>query len=50
MSDEYKPSTHENESEVRPKKGGKVKRHCLRFWWAYLIALICIIVLAVCLM
>lgn len=49
MSDEYKPSTHENESEVRPKKGGKVKRHCLRFWWAYLIALICIIVLAVCL-
>ena len=22
--------------------------HCLRFWWAYLIALVCIAVLVVC--
>jgi len=49
MSDEYKPTALENETEVRPRKGGKFKRHCARFWWAHLIVLICIIVLAVCL-
>ncbi|KAJ9138271.1 hypothetical protein NKR19_g7907 [Coniochaeta hoffmannii] len=47
MSDDLKPTTMEQEREVKPKKGGKVKRHCLRFWWAYLIAFIIIIVLAV---
>jgi len=50
MSDDLKPTTMEQEREVKPKKGGKVKRHCLRFWWAYLIAFIIIIVLAVVLM
>jgi len=47
MSDEYKATA--TETEVRPKKGGKVKRHCVRFWWAYLIAFVCIAVLVVCL-
>lgn len=35
-----------------PVKTGKRKtcmRHCKRFWWAYLIAFICIVVLVVCL-
>jgi hypothetical protein len=50
MSDDYKPAVTQREEEVRPKKGGKVKRHCLRFWWAYLIAFIIIVVLVVCLM
>ncbi|KAB5581056.1 hypothetical protein GE09DRAFT_948954 [Coniochaeta sp. 2T2.1] len=46
MSDEFKATT--TEQEIRPqKKGGKVKRHCLRFWWAYLIAFIIVVVLAV---
>lgn len=49
MSDDYKPSVTQREDEVTPKKGGKVKRHCLRFWWAYLLAFVCIVVLVVCL-
>ncbi|OIW35653.1 hypothetical protein CONLIGDRAFT_66848 [Coniochaeta ligniaria NRRL 30616] len=49
MSDEYKPTVSERETEVQPRKGGKVKRHCLRFWWAYLIAFVCIVILVVCL-
>jgi t-SNARE complex subunit (syntaxin) len=36
--------------EVPPKtKKHTVARHCKRFWWAYLIVLICIVVLVVCL-
>lgn len=50
MSDEYKPSVTQQETEVRPKKGGRIKRHCLRFWWAHLIAFIAILILAVCLL
>ena len=50
MSDEFKATTSEQEREIRPKKGGKVKRHCVRFWWAYLIAFVIIVVLAVVLM
>jgi hypothetical protein len=45
MSDDYKPTT--TEQEIQPKKGGKFKRHCGRFWWAYLIATIIVIVLVV---
>lgn len=49
MSEEYKPNVTQGEDEIRPKKGGKVKRHCLRFWWAWLIAFVCIVILVVCL-
>jgi len=49
MSDDLKPGVGQQEHDVRPKKGGKVKRHCLRFWWAYLIAFIAIVILVVCL-
>jgi uncharacterized protein YqhQ len=50
MSGEFKPTAHEQERELHPKKGGKFKRHCLRFWWAYLLAFIIIAVLVVVLM
>jgi t-SNARE complex subunit (syntaxin) len=52
MSDSLKNNTEAQETEyaVKPTKRARAKRHCLRFWWAYLIALICIIVLVVCLM
>lgn len=50
MSDEYKPTVHQQEAEIRPKKKGGAKRHCLRFWWAYLIAFIAIVIVAVCIM
>jgi hypothetical protein len=51
MSDSLKNNTEAQETEyaVKPTKRARAKRHCLRFWWAYLIALICIIVLVVCL-
>jgi hypothetical protein len=51
MSD--KGTAYEQRAEVAPVKKGKRKtcmRHCKRFWWAYLIASILIIVLVVCLM
>jgi competence protein ComGC len=50
MSD--KGAAYEQRAEVAPVKKGKRKtcmRHCKRFWWAYLIASILIIVLVVCL-
>lgn len=51
MSEEGKPAAQEQEMEMRrATKGGKVKRHCFRFWWAYLIALIIIVVVVVCCM
>jgi t-SNARE complex subunit (syntaxin) len=52
MSDSIKNNTEAQETEyaVKPSKRARTKRHCLRFWWAYLIALICIVVLVVCLM
>lgn len=50
MSEEGKPAAQEQETEMRTAKGGKVKRHCFRFWWAYLIAFICIVVIVVCCM
>ncbi|RKU46505.1 hypothetical protein DL546_008516 [Coniochaeta pulveracea] len=51
MSDSIKNNTEAQETEyaVKPSKRARTKRHCVRFWWAYLIALICIIVLVVCL-
>jgi hypothetical protein len=51
MSD--KGATLEQRNEVAPVKKGKRKscmRHCKRFWWAYLIAFVLIVVLVVCLM
>jgi competence protein ComGC len=50
MSD--KGAVHEQRNEVAPVKQGKRKscmRHCKRFWWAWLIAFIAIVVLVVCL-
>lgn len=50
MSD--KGAALEQRNEVAPVKQGKRKtcmRHCKRFWWAYLIAFVCIVVLVVCL-
>jgi len=47
MSDDGKPVVSQQEAEVRPKKGCKFKRHCGRFWWAYLLAFVIIAVLVV---
>lgn len=34
---------------VRPTKKRRCMAHCKRFWWIYLLALICIVVLVTCL-
>jgi hypothetical protein len=48
MSDKGE-GAHVTDSAVKPKKSKTCMRHCKRFWWVYLIAVICIIVLVVCL-
>ena len=44
MSDD-KPVVAQQEG-VKPQRGG-AKRHCAKFWWAYLIAFIVIVLLVV---
>lgn len=49
---EGKPELDQRDHEVRAVKPTKKRRcmaHCKRFWWIYLIAVICIVVLVVCL-
>merc|ERR1712000_630808 len=36
-------------SGTRPSKKRRCGAHCKKFWWAYLIAFCCIVVLVVCL-
>lgn len=53
MADDKETSVqaHENTAAQVPlTKKRKCAQHCKRFWWAYLIAFICIVVLVVCLM
>lgn len=35
--------------EKTPTLGQKAKRHCMRWWWVYLLIFVCIVVLVVCL-
>lgn len=52
MADDKETSVqaHENTAAQVPlTKKRKCAQHCKRFWWAYLIAFICIVVLVVCL-
>ncbi len=50
MSDLDKTSTTQAETvEKTPRKRGCVG-HCLKFWWAYLIGFVLVVVLVVCLM
>lgn len=43
-------SDHEHlDGSPRPTRKRRCMGHCKRFWWAYLLALICIVVLVVCL-
>jgi len=50
MSDNGKISDHHAETAVekKPKKRGCMG-HCIKFWWAYLILFIVVVVLVVCL-
>jgi len=48
MSEHDKPASSQDERPYVPRRR-KYINHCARFWWAYLIVVICIIVLVVCL-
>lgn len=49
MSDKAYAQEDPNVTPVKLSKRRKLANHCKRFWWAHLIALICIVVLVVCL-
>lgn len=44
-----KDTTQKSENAATGGKKRACVTHCKRFWWAYLIAFICIVVLVVCL-
>ncbi len=49
MSTDEKASTYQAENVAeKPRRRGCIG-HCLKFWWAYLIAFIIFVVLVVCL-
>lgn len=51
MSDKESPQVVQGDTADvgRPSKKRKCTAHCKRFWWAYLIAFCCVVVLVVCL-
>lgn len=49
MSDHNKPVVSQQEGHAKPQ-GGKIRRHCAKWWWVHLIIFILIALLVVLLM